>query len=115
VIVLILLVFLSCEGEKATITIYDLHSLRKRKILSSPDVQSDEYVSLAFSPDSKYLAAQSGSPDWTLHYWSWEKAKVMASTKTSNQQNSAIINQVRSLSNQPAVYFPVLLHNSLDR
>lgn len=74
------------KGEKATITIYDLHSLRKRKILSSPDIQSTEFVSLAFSPDSKYLVAQGGKPDWTLLYWTWEKSKVMASTKTTNPQ-----------------------------
>jgi hypothetical protein len=51
-------------------------------------------VSLAFSPDSKYLAAQSGAPDWMLHYWTWEKSKIMASTKTSNPTNTAVINQV---------------------
>jgi len=75
------------KGEKPTITIYDLHSLRKKKVLSSPEVQSGEYVSLAFSPDSKYLVAQGGKPDWTLLYWTWEKSKVMAATKTSNPQN----------------------------
>ncbi len=82
------------KGEKATITIYDLHSLRKRKILSSNEVQSTEYVSLAFSPDSKYLVAQGGRPDWTLLYWTWEKSKVMASTKTTNPQTNPPIHQV---------------------
>ncbi|CAH1775033.1 unnamed protein product [Owenia fusiformis] len=82
------------KGEKATITIYDLHSLRKRKILSSTEVQSKEFVSLAFSPDSKYLVAQAGRPDWTLLYWTWEKSKVMAVTKTSNPQTNAPIYQV---------------------
>jgi WD40 repeat protein len=82
------------KGDKPVITIYDLHSLRKRKILTSPDIQSDEFVSLAFSPDSKYLASQSGGPDWTLVYWTWEKSKVMASVKTSNQQGSSAIHQV---------------------
>ncbi|XP_071953862.1 cilia- and flagella-associated protein 57-like isoform X1 [Antedon mediterranea] len=77
-------------SEKATITIYDLHSLRKRKVLSSPDIQSVEFVSLAFSPDSKYLIAQAGRPDWILLYWTWEKSKVMASTKTSNPANNDI-------------------------
>ncbi|EDO36068.1 predicted protein [Nematostella vectensis] len=78
------------KGEKATITIYDLHTLRKKKVLSHPEVQSAEFVSLAFSPDSKYLVSQSGRPDWTLLYWTWEKAKVMAFTKSSNQQDSAV-------------------------
>ena len=82
------------KGEKATITIYDLHSLRKRKILSSPEIQSTEFVSLAFSPDSKYLVAQGGRPDWTLLYWTWEKSKVMASVKTTNPQTNNPVYQV---------------------
>ena len=81
--------------EKATITIYDLHSLRKRKVLSSTDIQSNEIVSMAFSPDSKYLIAQGGRPDWTLVYWTWEKSKVMAVTKTTNPNNNEIT-QVRN-------------------
>ncbi|KAK3612310.1 hypothetical protein CHS0354_011028 [Potamilus streckersoni] len=82
------------KGEKPQITIYDLHSLRKRKVLSSPDVLSADYVSLAFSPDSKYLVAQSGKPDYTLLYWTWEKSKVMAVTKTSNPQGTQPVYQV---------------------
>lgn len=80
------------KGEKPVVVIYDLHTLRKRKTLSSADVQSDEFTSLAFSPDSKYLVMQGGKPDWTLLYWTWEKTKVMA--KMSSQQSSAVINQV---------------------
>ena len=82
------------KSEKPTITIYDLHSLRKKKVLTSPDVTSDEYVSLAFSPDSKYLVAQGGKKDWVLLYWTWEKSKVMATAKTSNPLNTAEIYQV---------------------
>lgn len=78
------------KGDKPTITIYDLHSLRKRKVLTTTETQCSEYVSIAFSPDSKYLIAQGGRPDWMLLYWTWEKAKVLASTKSSNQQNSAV-------------------------
>ncbi|XP_064626846.1 cilia- and flagella-associated protein 57-like [Lineus longissimus] len=82
------------KGEKATITVYDLHSLRRRKVLSSPEVASTEFVSLAFSPDSKYLVAQGGQPDWTLLYWTWEKSKVMAVTKTTNPQTNPPVYQV---------------------
>lgn len=78
------------KGEKATVTIYDLNTLRKKKVLSSTEVQSNEFVSLAFSPDSKYLVSQGGRPDWTLLYWTWEKAKVMAVTKSTNQMNSPV-------------------------
>lgn len=79
------------KGEKPSITIYDLHSLRKRKVLTTNEGQSSlEFVSIAFSPDSKYLVAQGGRPDWVLHYWTWEKAKVLAITKSTNQQNSPL-------------------------
>ncbi|XP_028390638.1 cilia- and flagella-associated protein 57-like [Dendronephthya gigantea] len=78
------------RGEKATITIYDLHTLRKRKVLTYTDGAATEYVSLAFSPDSKYLISQGGKPDWILLYWTWEKAKVMAFAKATNQTNSPV-------------------------
>ena len=84
--------------DKPIVSVYDLHSLRKRKVLSSPECQSQEFVSLAFSPDSKYVIAQGGRPDWILFYWTWEKAKVMAFTKSSNQQNSPIYQVIVPLS-----------------
>lgn len=85
---------LADKGEKPTVTVFDLHTLRKRKVLSFTELQAQEYVSVAFSPDSKYLIAQGGGPDWTLVYWGWEKAKLMASLKTTNQ-NSSPVHQVR--------------------
>lgn len=39
---------------------------------------------MAFSTDSKYIITQSGAPDWTLHYWTWEKTKIMAQVRTAN-------------------------------
>ncbi|XP_065124868.1 cilia- and flagella-associated protein 57 [Paramisgurnus dabryanus] len=72
-------------GEKATITVYDLQHEqgRKRKVLSGGDIPVDEFVCMAFSPDSKYLIGQAGGPDWTLFLWMWEKQKVMTTVKTS--------------------------------
>eukprot|EP00063_Salmo_salar_P070080 XP_014044915.1 PREDICTED: cilia- and flagella-associated protein 57-like isoform X3 [Salmo salar] len=82
------------RGEKGTITVYDLQheQSRKRKVLSGGEVPVLEFVSMAFSPDSKYLIGQAGAPDWTLFYWMWEKQKVMASVKTTGTTNP--INQV---------------------
>ena len=62
--------------------------------LIAPDLESHEFVSLAFSPDSKYLIAQGGKPDWTLVYWAWEKGKIMATMKTTNQTGQPVY-QVR--------------------
>ncbi|KAJ3321023.1 Cilia- and flagella-associated protein 57 [Boothiomyces sp. JEL0866] len=38
---------------------------------------------MAFSVDSKYLAAQVGKPDWVLHYYPWEKGKPLATVVSS--------------------------------
>jgi hypothetical protein len=38
-------------------------------------------VSLAFSSDGKYVAAQGGAPDWSLSVWLWEKSKLMGSSR----------------------------------
>ncbi|EDV23338.1 uncharacterized protein TRIADDRAFT_27693 [Trichoplax adhaerens] len=78
------------RGDKPTINIYDIHSLKRKKVLTLPECTSNEYVSMAFSPDSKYLVTQSGKPDWTLTYWTWEKSKPLACVKTTNQHNATI-------------------------
>ena len=80
------------EGDKALVTVFDLHTLKRRKVLQavSSDMASREFVCLAFSPDSKSLLTHGGAPDWSLVYWQWEKAKVGAVAKTSNPQNNAI-------------------------
>ncbi len=82
------------RSEKPTIAIFDLTTLRRRKVLSVSESSSQEFVSIAFSPDSKYLISQLAAPDWTLTYWHWEKAKVMASTKSNGATNYQI-RQVR--------------------
>lgn len=82
------------KGEKALIIIYDLSLMRKRKILSLVDFRFDEFVSLAFSPDSRFLAAQGGQPDWTLACWIWEKSKLLSTVKTTNPHTNGPIHQV---------------------
>jgi WD40 repeat protein len=82
-------------ADKPLINIYDLHTLRKRKVLTISDIQSNEVISMAFSPDSKHLITQTAAPDWLLYYWSWEKSKIMAFTKiTANLHQNATVNQV---------------------
>ena len=97
------------KGEKATITIYDLQTLRKKKVLTTTDVQSQQYVSLAFSPDSKYLVSQGARPDWTLLYWAWEKPKPMASIRTSTN----VSNEVYQVGDYNIVLEFVMFRNSV--
>lgn len=107
------------------ITVYDLSTLKRRKVLTAADTGSkvganfegdacawvpaahafyashvilavaptqlacqsvQEYTSLTFSADSKMLLAQGGAPEWNLVLWVWEKSKVAATLKTTNQQ-----------------------------
>jgi cilia- and flagella-associated protein 57 len=82
-------------SEKPIISIYDMHTLRKRKLLTINDTQSSDIISLCFSSDGKNLIAQTGAPDWTLYYWNWEKSKLMASIKIiNNAQSNATVAQV---------------------
>ncbi|XP_076604319.1 cilia and flagella associated protein 57 [Chaetodon auriga] len=76
-------------AEKATITVFDLQHEqgRRRKVLTTGDMLVQEFVCMAFSPDSKYLIGQTGGPDWVLIFWLWEKQKVLATVKTSNSNN----------------------------
>ncbi|XP_045440656.1 cilia- and flagella-associated protein 57 [Pipistrellus kuhlii] len=76
--------------EKPIITIYELSAIpcRKRKVLSNFDFPVQRFTSMAFSPDSKYLLAQSSPPESNLVYWLWEKQKVMAMIKTDAQNNT---------------------------
>ncbi|XP_043430574.1 cilia- and flagella-associated protein 57 [Prionailurus bengalensis] len=76
--------------EKPVITIYELSSIpcRKRKILNNFDFPVQRFISMAFSPDSKYLLTQTSPPESNLVYWLWEKQKVMAIIRTDFQNNA---------------------------
>ena len=82
------------KAERPTITIFDLTTLRRRKTLTPQETASTEIISLAFSPDSKYLISQLSGPDWLLTYWHWEKGKAMASVKSNGATNYQV-KQVR--------------------
>ncbi|TYZ60990.1 hypothetical protein PybrP1_005345 [[Pythium] brassicae (nom. inval.)] len=88
------------KGEKAVIHIHDLNTLRRRKTLLLGDNLSDTCVSVAFSGDHKYCVAQGGAPDWVLSLWLWEKTKLVAAAKASNQAGGAV-NQADFSPNDP--------------
>ena len=77
-----------------TVCVLWLQLLRKRKILTSPDMRASEYRSIAFSPDSKYLATLGSAPDWTLTYWHWEKSKALAISHTGHPVSAGPVEQV---------------------
>ncbi|GMF25400.1 unnamed protein product [Phytophthora lilii] len=69
------------RSERALVSIFDLKTLKKRKVLSSADAQARSYVSMAFSADNQLLLTQGGAPDWMLTCWNWSKGKPVASVK----------------------------------
>lgn len=78
------------RSERGVITVFDLHTLKRRRLLTTTETSTREFVCVAFSPDSKFLMAQGGAPDWTLVIWAWEKAKFLAATKTATVANSVL-------------------------
>jgi len=78
--------------NRSRISIFDLQTLKRRgkTVLESKDVLSNEYVSMSFSPDCKFLLTQGGAPDWMLVNWQWEKGRPLQYARVSNQQGAAI-------------------------
>ena len=72
-----------CErAEHAQISVYHVASQRRTKSLpqGSPlDVGSTEFVTAAFSSDSKLLAAVTG--DFAIALWLWDKGRLLALQK----------------------------------
>ncbi|XP_072308119.1 cilia- and flagella-associated protein 57 [Eucyclogobius newberryi] len=79
----------SDSGERATITVFDLQHEqgRKRKVLTAGDFHVQEFICMAFSPDTKYLIGQTGGSEWVLILWLWEKQKVLATVTTGSSNN----------------------------
>uniref|UniRef100_A0A8C4V989 Cilia and flagella associated protein 57 n=1 Tax=Falco tinnunculus TaxID=100819 RepID=A0A8C4V989_FALTI len=70
-------------AEQPVMTIYELSSVpaRRRRTLAAAELPAREAVSLAFSPDGRYLAAATAPPDGHLTYWLWEKQRLMAAAR----------------------------------
>jgi WD40 repeat protein len=76
------------QSERGLVSVYDLKTLKKRKVLTTPDCLSKTYVSMEFSSDNQLLLTQGGAPDWTLVCWNWSKGKVIATIKLQNQMTT---------------------------
>lgn len=71
------------RGERAMVNVFDQRTLKRRKRLSSAEVEAESFTSIAFSSDSKLLLTQGGAPDWKLICWAWDKGKAIATTQVS--------------------------------
>ncbi|TYZ58912.1 hypothetical protein PybrP1_009516 [[Pythium] brassicae (nom. inval.)] len=70
------------KSDRGLVSIYDLKTLKKRKVLSSVETQGRAFVNMEFSADNQLLLTQGGAPDWILTCWNWAKGKAVASIKS---------------------------------
>lgn len=77
--------------DKALVTVYDVHTCRKRKVLIVPGA-GQKFIHIGFSADNKFLLTQTDGPEWLVTTWAWEKAKVLASVRSSNM-NGHVVSQ----------------------
>ncbi|KAK7232230.1 hypothetical protein SO694_0003027 [Aureococcus anophagefferens] len=67
------------KADRASIVVYDLRTLRKRKNLSQPDASCSRYANICFSQDNETLVAITGDGATpSLVTWRWAKGKVSA-------------------------------------
>lgn len=79
------------KSERASISVYDVGTLKRRKLMMAADISIKEYVGLSFSNDCKLLAAQGGGPEWMLVLWTWEKSKVFCTAKVAAHASAHVL------------------------
>ncbi|NXT29628.1 CFA57 protein, partial [Syrrhaptes paradoxus] len=69
--------------EPPSLAVYELSAVpaRRRRTLAAAELPAREAVSLAFSPDCRYLAAAAAPPEGHLTYWLWERQRLMAAAR----------------------------------
>ncbi|NXT80414.1 CFA57 protein, partial [Zapornia atra] len=76
-------------AEQPVVTVYELSSVpARRRTLAAAELPAREAVSLAFSPDCRYLAAATAPPEGHLTYWLWEKTRLMAAVRVESPGSS---------------------------
>eukprot|EP01040_Poterioochromonas_malhamensis_P000852 gene852-905_t len=71
------------RGEKPSMHIFDLRTLRRKKTLTTSDLLTKEIVSMQFSEDNQLLLALTGAPDWSIMCWNWARAKLLCQMSIS--------------------------------
>ena len=81
------------KTDRAVAFVFDLHTMKRKKHLTTSEIMSTEFVSMAFHPfhEHKTLITMGGEPDWMLVLWNWDRAKVVAVTKVSS---TSVVRQV---------------------
>ena len=101
---------MTSHGDKLTIALYDVASMKRKKVLvlgEATDTTADgaEFVSYAFTFDSKGILAVTGEPDWMLYFFNWEKGKLESSCRATVPGSTGTVAQVRIRTGDSLLYF----------
>ncbi|KAM9494283.1 uncharacterized protein Hap1MRO34_004213 [Clarias gariepinus] len=71
--------------KQAKISIYDLQNFQchKKQVLTTEEINLQEFTCMAFSSDSKYLLGLAGGLGSTLFYWEWENNEVISTQRST--------------------------------
>lgn len=78
------------QSNSPTITLYEVQTLKRRKVLTAGNVESEAFQWLSFSADSKLLLALTDQPDYAVVGWAWEKGKEVFHNKVSSVQGNKV-------------------------
>ncbi|GAB1606286.1 hypothetical protein Ahia01_000911100 [Argonauta hians] len=92
--------------EKPSIAILDIFTFRKKKVLVCPEMKLCQVSCLSFSSDSRCIVAVCDDPLRTLFYWSWEKGRLLLSSKITK---STIPETIHFISFNPQDHLNVYL------
>lgn len=77
------------DDKKPTISIYDLGSMNRKKLLTIvADLKTNNFINIKFSYDDTYLAALTNGPDFMMYYYNWENSKIESYVKANNPPNT---------------------------
>jgi len=92
------------EVPTSQISVFDLRTapvFRKMRTLTNPvraapGQKPSDIFGCAFSGDSKFLACQTGRPDWTVMIWHWFQSRVICSVEVPARVSRVTFNPVDS-------------------
>ena len=82
-----------CErSERAICCIYDIHTQKRRKVLTTDYISDKEFISVAFSHQNEksHLVTLTGGQDGMIILWQWNKAKCTAFQKVGISEGQTL-------------------------
>jgi len=73
-----------CErAERAVCCVFDMTTMKRRKVLTSTEFSAQEFVSVNFAPSNEksMLVTLTSEPDFMVIIWIWDKAKCFSQQK----------------------------------